>query len=1031
MSIRLFISLFCLLIAYLPGNTLHLTASHEHKETGKYELYDRYSTPWVDSVFNSLSLEERIGQLMMIRVHTDEEPVEVKPMTDFLMLQLLIEKEQTPYDSIVNLIEEYNIGGVAFFSGTPDHQVQMTNTFQKNAPTPLLIAMDAEWGLDMRLDSTTAFPYQMTLGAIQDERYIYEMGMEIARQLRRIGVNINFAPVVDVNSNPLNPVINFRSFGECRYNVTRKSLAYMRGLQDWGIIANAKHFPGHGDTHDDSHYTLPIIEHDHALIDSLHLYPFKQLFDKGLKSVMTAHLHIPTYDPTEDLASTLSKNVVTDLLQNDLGFEGLIITDALDMKGVSDYFDPGELELKALKAGNDILLLPEDVPAAIKAIKNAVENGEISEQYINNKCRKVLFYKEMAGVNNFNPIEEHNLYNDLNTNKAKLINKKLVENAITLIKNSNDLIPLKNLDTLNIASLSIEGKENENENEKKKERDNNHFQNTLSKYYPMDIFSVSRDLEKTDPKAILEDLKEYNLVIVSLHDNSRFAVADYGMTDKIKNMIEKISKKNNVILNLLGNPYILNYFDKDNLEEIESIIISYQDEEVYEESSAHVVFGGLPAKGKLPVSITPYFPAGTGIETPENFRIRSISPGEAGISPDIGNDIDSIVKKGISAEAYPGAQVVVIKDGNVIVNKSYGTHTYEENRKVKNSDIYDLASLTKITATTSAIMHLKDDGLIEIDKTLGDYLPWLKNSNVSDISLRDVMTHQGRLRSWIPFHLETIDDNGKLNPSIYSDKFCNEYNVQVAKELYIHKNYSDSVFNKIIKEPLSDQKNYRYSDLGFYLLAEIVKELSGMPLDEYVKKNFYKPMGLHTMTFNPLGKIDSTRIIPSEKDTLFRNQVLHGHVNDPGAAILGGVSGHAGLFSNAMDVAIMMQMFLQNGFYGGKQYISEEIIHEFTKIQYPENQNRRGIGFDKPSLEQNEFPTCPSASPESFGHTGFTGTYAWADPEENLVYVFLSNRVYPDSSNRKLIEMNIRTEIQQAIYDAIYQSKYLQSYKIP
>ncbi len=1018
MYIRLFIILFCLLITYLPGNTFEITASRNYGEPGKFDYY-KYSTPWVDSVFNSLSLEERIAQLLMIRVHTDKEVEKIEPVSDFLVMKLIMDKKQTYYDSIANIIDKYNVGGVAFFSGEPTRQLRKTNYFQSKASTPLFVAMDAEWGLGMRLDSTISFPHQMTLGAITDDRLIYQMGMEIARQLRLMGVNINFAPVVDVNSNPLNPVINFRSFGECRYNVARKGLAYMMGLQDWGIIANAKHFPGHGDTSADSHYTLPVIDHDHILIDSLHLFPFKQLFHNGLKSVMTAHLHIPVYDTTKNLASTLSENVVTNLLQYDMGFNGLIITDALDMKGVSDFFDPGDLELKALKAGNDILLLPEDVPAAINTIKKGVKTGKISEEYVNKKCRKVLFYKEMAGLNNFTPLNEHNLLDNLNTTKAKLIKKNLVENAITLIKNSNDIIPLKNLDTLNIASLSI-GKTID-------EKDNNAFQNTLSKYYPVDLYSISRNFDKSKSQTVLEKLKKYNLVIVSLHNNSIFSTAKYGLNKNIKNFIEKISKNNNVILNIFGSPYILKYLD--NIQDIESIIVSYQEGQVYEEASAQMIFGGMSFKGKLPVSISPFFPIGTGIETPSDFRVRRTTPEEANVSPGIIDNIDSIVEKGISSKAFPGAQVVVIKDGNIIVNKSYGYHTYDGKRKVKNSDIYDLASLTKIAATTAAIMHLKSNDLIDIDKTTSDYLPWLNNSYIADVSIRDILAHQGKLRSWIPFHLETMI-NGKPNPLIYSNIYSNDYPVKVAENLYIHKNYRDSLLKKISEEPLLARKTYRYSDLGFYVLAEIIKDLTGISLDEYVTKNFYEPMGLTTMTFNPLQKFDKTRIVPSEKDTLFRGQVLKGYVNDPGAAMLGGVSGHAGLFSSGLDMAIMMQMFLQNGYYGGKKYISDEIVSEFTKIQFPENQNRRGLGFDKPSLDKKDFPASQSASPKSFGHTGFTGTYAWADPEENLVYVFLSNRVYPYSSNRKLIEKNIRTKIQQAIYDAIYKTRYINSYTI-
>jgi len=987
-----------------------LTATNNKSKNNSINFYDKYSTPWVDSVFNSLTLEERIGQLLMIRVHTDQK-VSQERVHDVLINKILSDEELTYFDSIINLIEKYNVGGVAFFKGYPHRQVSKTNLFQKHTKVPLFIAMDAEWGLNMRLDSTIKFPYQMTLGAITDNDLIYNMGQEIGRQLRQIGVNINFAPVADVNSNPLNPVINFRSFGECRYNVAGKSVAYMRGMQDWGIIANAKHFPGHGDTYTDSHFTLPIIEHEHNLIDSIHLYPFKVLFDSGVKSIMTAHLHIPAYDDTKDLAATLSENVVTELLQNQLGFDGLIITDALDMRGVSDYFESGELELRALKAGNDILLLPEDVPAAIKRIKNAVKNNEISEAYVNKKCRKILFYKEQAGLNNFKPLPEKNIKKKLNTERSNILNKQLAENAITLVRNNDDIIPIREFNNKKIASLAIGNNE----------ETINTFQKTLLNYYPVDIHRMPKNFSSSEARRMVNDLKEYDLVIISLHNNSRASRINYGINNNIIGIVNEISKNNKVVLNVFANPYSIGLFR--NLNDKEAVLVSYQDGDNFERASAEIIFGGLPAKGRLPVSINPLLPAGFGINTPDNFRVRFREPIKAGIYPGIEKTIDSIVNYGIKEKAYPGAQVVVIKDGNVIINKSYGHHRYDSLREVLNSDIYDLASLTKIASTTAAVMNLKSKGLIDIENTVGYYLPRFKNSEISDINLKEILAHQARFQSWIPFYLETIKD-GKLDSLIYSNTLSDEYPVKVAENIYIHKSYSDSIFKKIKESPLISRKRYLYSDVGFYLLAEIIEEVSSLRLEEYVSKHFYNPMGLNTMTYNPLSKFEKSKIAPSENDTIFRNQILQGYVNDPGAAMLGGVAGHAGLFSNALDMAIMMQMFLQNGYYAGKQYIDKDIVKEFTSTQF--SNNRRGLGFDKPCIDDNKngFPTSDKASKYSFGHTGFTGTYAWADPKENLVYVFLSNRTYPDSSNRNIIELQIRTKIQEAIYKAIEKTHY-------
>jgi beta-N-acetylhexosaminidase len=999
MKIILIVPCFLFLFLPVPFSQVGLSASAD-SASGLYlaEKQTVYNTNWVDSVLNSLSLEQKIAQLMMIRVQTDQ--------------------AQSYYDEKARLVQQYNIGGVAFFKGTPHRQLMFTNQLQSLVQTPLLVAMDAEWGPSMRLDSTLQFPRQMSLGAIRGERLIYDMGFEIGKQLKRLGVHINFAPVVDVNNNPANPVINFRSFGEGKHTVAHKGSAYMRGLQDAGIIACAKHFPGHGDTDADSHHTLPFLKHRLEEIKQIHLYPFQELISQGVDAIMTAHLEVPALESRKNLASSLSPNVVSQLLQEQMGFTGLIITDALDMKGVSNFFKPGELELQALIAGNDILLLPENVPAAIQAIKQAIDSGRIEEDYVIEKCRKVLFYKQKAGLDRFSPLSPNRLTEDLNNPKAKRLISNLAQSSITLVRNADNLLPVQLTAGIKIASLSIGGQEE------------NYFQPMLNNYHPVSMFSVSKSPGREQVSQLLTQLEGYDLVIISVHNNSMFVSRRYGFTDESISLINQIAKQNKTILSLFANPYSLDYFGDDVLE-TEAIVVGYEEGQNYEEAVAQVIFGGQAARGKLPVSVKPHFPLYTGISTPDNFRLGFGLPEDVGIYSHLLQGIDSIVEAGIKMKAFPGCQIVIAKDGQVFYNKSFGHHTYEKQAQVLLSDIYDVASVTKISATTAAIMRMVDYHHINLDQKLDYYLPWLQNTNKAHITIRELLAHQGRFHPWIPFFSETLAE-GKPHPDFYQPQLSEFFPLEVGQGLYLRKDYRDTIFSRIIQSPLADRPDYRYSDLGFILLAEIVEQISGMPLDQYMSTYFYEPMGLSSIGFYPLRRFLLSRIIPSEKDMQFRKQIIHGHVNDPAAAMLGGASGHAGLFSNAYDLAVFMQMILQGGTYGGKRYISEQTIQEFTSVQFAGNQNRRGLGFDKPSLRRDETgPAAAGASAESYGHSGFTGTYVWADPEENLVYVFLSNRTYPDASNRMITKENIRTNIHQIVYDAIKKSKALDTLNVP
>ncbi len=938
---------------------------------------------WADSVFKTLSPEERIAQLFMVAAYSN--------------------KDKTHLTEIKKLVKQYKIGGLIFFQGGPTRQALLTNQYQSLSKVPLFIAMDAEWGLSMRLDSTTRFPRQMTLGAIQNDSLIYTMGVEIARQCKRLGMQINFAPDVDINNNPMNPVIGTRSFGENKYNVTAKALMYMKGMQDNGVLANAKHFPGHGDTDSDSHKTLPTIKSSRARLDTLELYPFKELIAKGLGSMMVAHLSIPSLDTTANQPSTLTKRIVTGLLKDTLGFKGLVFTDALNMKGVSKFYKPGEVDLKALMAGNDVLLFPEDVPTAIKKIKSAIDSGLVLQEEIDKRCLKILKAKEWAGLNHYSKIKVKNLYKELNTVNADVINRKLTESSLTLLQNKNNIIPLKNLDSLRIASLSLGYK------------DINIFQQTLSNYANVKHFGMDKDAKKETFDTLLSQLKNYNLVIIHIDNTNNKPDKDFGLSSQVINMMKAIMRQSKVIVNVAANPYILARMDS--IQFADGVVMSYEDNDLSESYSAQLIFGGVAASGKLPVTASPYFKVGTGIKT-KAVRFKYTIPEEIGIDSKTLSKIDTIALKGIRDKVYPGCQIFVAKDGKVIYQKSFGYHTYDKKIKVKNDDIYDLASVTKIAASTPCIMKLTDEKKVNVDEKLVTYLPILKSTNKENIVIREMMAHQAGLKEWIPFWTKTID-KGVYKSDVYSTVQNDVYTKRVAANLYINKNYEEAMYKEIIESPVKDKGKFLYSDLGYYFLKKIIEEKTSMTEDEYTYKTFYAPLGLKTMGYKPRDRFDIDRIVPTENDKRFRKQLIQGDVHDQGAAMLGGVGGHAGLFSDANDLAVLMQMYMNNGTYGGKRYIDSITVSRFTRCQYC-FENRRGIGFDKPEMSAGkESPVSLSCNPESFGHSGFTGTLTWADPVNGTVYVFLSNRVNPDAEDNKLAKSGIRTKIQQVIYDAV------------
>ena len=960
----------------------------------KFIAFSQTPTPaarhWADSVFNSLNDDQRIAQLMVLRESSFSKDGPVY------------------YDSLITeAIQKYNIGGICLFQGSPVKQANFLNYFQSIAKTPLMVCIDGEWGLGMRFDSVTSLNHQMMLGAVNDPAIVYQYGKLVGEQLKRIGIHVNYAPVVDINNNPDNPVINDRSFGEDKYKVADFGIQYMKGMQDIGVLACAKHFPGHGDVSVDSHLDLPVINKSLAELDSLELYPFKKMFKAGVGSVMIAHLYIPAIDSTANTATSISKNNVTGLLRDQLHYEGLTFTDALNMKGVSKYFPGGEIAAQSLIAGNDMLCLPEDVGTSIEKIKEAIEAKKLTWNDVYEKCKKVLAYKYMYGVANVQPINTDNLTNDLNTGIDKM--KELVaQNAITVLNNADkQFFPLisKNKKAKEIAYVGI-GISNDNA-----------FSKRMKEDYNADVFYFDYKQDASRILSTVELIKNrYKSVVIGVHNYNRYPANQFGISNFALDLIKQIQQNNKTIIFDFGNPYALkNFCDAANL------VACYEDDSITQNAAADILQGKIKAKGTLPVTVCENYKYGSGIvserlmpvATPESQGLNSFK---------MINDIDSIANLGISEKAYPGCVVLVARHGKIVFEKAYGTYNYDSPDPVTLNSIYDMASVTKICATTLAVMKLYDQGKLRLDKTLGTYLPWVRKSDKKNLNIEKILLHEAGLVPDVVFYRRTVDPVTKQPlPQYFQKDSSAKFSVRVAQNLYLRTDYADTMNQSILDSKLIPGNKYIYSDNDFIFMGDIVQAISGLRLDKYVDKNFYQPMGLHSIGFNPRNRFDTNLVAPTELDQYFRYQHLHADVHDEGSAMFGGVAGHAGLFSSAENIAALLQMFLDGGSFNGKQYLKPETLKLFTA--YNSEISRRGIGFDKPQKDNytttdgNPYPSR-FASPLTFGHTGYTGTCIWVDPKYDLVYVFLSNRVNPGRSNN-LYKYNIRGAIEDAVYKAM------------
>ena len=939
---------------------------------------------WVDSILNSMTVDQKMGQLFMIQAYSNLDTVHE--------------------NKIKEMIQKYHVGNLIFMQGTPSKQVQLTNTYQSLSKIPLMIGFDGEWGLDMRLQNTYKFPWNMTLGAIQDNTLIRKFGEHLGRHAKRVGIHVNFAPVVDINTNPLNPIIGNRSFGEDKQNVTQKAIAFSQGMQSEGVLANAKHFPGHGDTATDSHLKLPVLTFNRQRLDSVELYPYKRVFDAGMASVMTAHLSIPVLESNPKLPTSLSPSVVTDLLKEKLGFLGLIFTDGLNMKGAADYSSSAEIDLAAVLAGNDVLLIPQDVPATISLMKNSIQTGALSPERIDESVRKILLAKYKVGLHLYKPIDTLNLVKDLNTIEDEVLHRKLVKNSITIIKNKKNILPVEDLKKHKKIAYVALGDDTGDQ-----------FLDALAKY------SKIHKVDSNNLNEVLDTLKDFDLVVVGFHKSNAHPWKSYEFSNQELVWLHEISRKNKTILTVFASPYsLLNIKSFANLE---AVLVAYQNSEIAQEITAQTIFGAIEASGKLPISIKNEFPVGTGIITKSLQRLQYSIPEAVGMSSKKLARIDSVATVVLEEKMSPGLQVLVARKGVVVYEKSFGYHTDKKKNPVKNSDVYDVASLTKILASLPMLIKAEEEKKIALSSSVRKIVPRFKKSNKDTVTVQEVLSHYGQLKAWIPFYKLTQDSITNKNlKKFYRAKKTKNFTIKVAENLYLKSSYKDSIYKYIRDAEQREKPGYKYSDLGYYIFKEALEKRYKKDLNILVNDEFYDPLGANRMSYLPLAKFDKLSIVPSEKDSYFRHQLLHGYVHDMGAAMLGGVGGHAGLFANSNDVAKMMQLYLQKGYYGGKRYFKAATFDKFNKRYYSDKKVRRGLGFDKPQLDSTIMATCGCVSDESFGHSGFTGAYTWADPVSGILYVFLSNRVFPTMENYGLVDQDIRTKIQQIIQEAILQN---------
>lgn len=929
-------------------------------------------TRWVDSVFQTLNTHEKIGQLFMISssAYNNEEELE----------------------QLTSLIKNYHPGGILITQGGPRSHANLINKLQGESSVPLLVGIRAAWGLSQSLDSVIRFQKPMVLGSIQNNDLVYNLGKEIAREMNVLGIHINFAPNADFNVEQQSYPNMLNYFSDNSKRTGDKAVSFTKGLQESGALACAIHLP-------DIENPKISVPQDSTLyldlnkIDSLGLSVFYRLSDQGIDGILTSNLH---FTPPDQNTNRVIQVFASDILKTRLNFKGIIFGEIPYLERVIGNQQDGEIEKMAFEMGHDMLIDPQDLADAVKKISRALRKNNLLESRLNEAVKKVLAAKYKAGLYNHQSINTDNLVSRINSPSAKLLKHQLSESSVTILRNSKNSVPISLIEGKRFASISI-GKEEQNE-----------FTRYLSKYAAFQHYALRMP---GDTLSLKEKLACADVIVIGVFPYSSSFVSE------IVPFIRSLARKKTVILCHFGNPKELIQW-----KELPAVLAGYTDEDWIPKITAQIVFGGMSAQGAFPITASDEFKEGQGLASSSLDRFSYSLPEAAGIDSKTLEQIDAIAHEAIDSGATPGSHLLVAKDGKVIYEHSAGWLTYENKIPVTEQTIYDLASVTKVSATLQTVMFMHEKGLIDINKKASVYLPELKESNKKDFIIKDILTHQAGLWPFLPFWAETVKD-GKLMPAYYSFQTNLDYPFPVAEGIYASKVMKDSLWSWIIKAKIREKPprtvyDYRYSDMGFYILQRLAEKMLNQPIEDFLEQNIYEPLGAYTLGYLPLRKFPIDQIAPTEDDKLFRKELLIGYVHDQGAAMYGNIAGHAGLFGNANDLAKLGQMLLQKGSYGGQQFFKPETIELFITKQY--ETSRRGLGWDKPTVSDWAGPTTLFASNKTFGHTGFTGTCIWVDPEFNLVFIYLSNRVHPDMTNNKLLNANIRPRIQEVIYRAIF-----------
>ncbi|MFZ9503202.1 MAG: serine hydrolase [Cyclobacteriaceae bacterium] len=920
------------------------------------------ASQWADSVLRRMSAEEKVRQMFILPIAPDQ---------------------VNPNSGLIDKVQSVRPGGLLLTGGGPVSTARMLNRLQKSTPVPYLVALQAEWGIGQTLDSISDLPVPILLGATSDS-LAWVTGRLTARQMKSIGAHVNLGPNADSDVPGASSSVGYRYFSDDPELVTQRTSAYVKGLQQDGLMAVVRHIPGKEEPLEKI-YTATA---QTLAGDSLSFLPFGQLLKNGAGGINTAYLHYVLWQRNKATSVSQSSEFVSELLRKKLNYQGLVLTEIPFLQNFSSK-RKGEVEKLAFQTGHDLLIAPLNADAAVRKILRLVRKNSIYAKQLDASVRRILEAKFRSGAYLKTAVDGHlNRETGILTN---LLNQSVGTASITVLKNDQNLLPIRNLDSRQFHLIDMGGYSDE-------------LNQSLNRFISF----------RTTKITSIQDTVRFKSV--SPQDVTLLAITDQSFTIQgLSEWLKKLSKKCNLVVLHSGNPAVVSSYAN-----LPTVVEGYYPSQT-ERFLPQLLFGALPASGKIPFRINGFLSDGLATEFIE--RLSTGIPESVEMSSFELEEIDAIAEEAINSGATPGCRVVIARKGKIIVNRSYGWHSYEKKSPVTEESIYDLASVTKVAATLQATMHLYDKGLIDLQKKASHYLPELRTSNKKDFSLKDILTHQSGLWPYLPFWTRTMKD-GQLLPEFYASTKSPDYPYDVSEGVYASRGIRDSLWNWIIDARVIEKKDrtpfdYRYSDMGFYILQHLAETITGEPLEKFLDEFLYRPLGAQTLGFLPLNKFSSRRIAPTEDDRGFRKSLLTGYVHDQGAAMHGGVAGHAGLFSNATDLAKLGQLWLRKGYYGGQSYFKPETFDLFTSRQF--TNSRRGLGWDKPWPEDSATsPTGSLASPKTFGHTGFTGTCIWVDPDYDLVYVFLSNRVHPDMTNSKLLNANIRTRIHDVAYKSIH-----------